>query len=162
MGLLGTNGTINELLLWAGVINAPLKLLYTDTAVFLGMVYSYLPFMILPLYANLERLDPDLLEAAADLGSRPRQVFRDVTLPLSFPGVVAGCLLVFIPAMGEFVIPTLLGGPESLMIGRVLFEEFFANRDWPVAGADAVLLLAILLVPIGLFQYFEARREDET
>ena len=160
MGLLGSNGTINGLLLAAGVIEAPLKLLYTDTAVFLGMVYSYLPFMVLPLYANLERLDVDLLEAAADLGGRPRQVFVDVTLPLSLPGVIAGCLLVFIPAMGEFVIPSLLGGPESLMIGRVLFDEFFSNRDWPVAAADTVLLLAILLVPIGLFQYFESRREE--
>lgn len=160
MGLLGTHGTINNLLLWMGLIDAPLKLLYTETAIFIGMVYSYLPFMILPLYANLERLDPALLEAASDLGGRPRQVFVDVTLPLSLPGVIAGCLLVFIPAMGEFVIPALLGGPESLMIGRVLFDEFFANRDWPVAAADAVLLLAILLVPIGLFQYFEARRSE--
>jgi putrescine transport system permease protein len=160
MGLLGTHGTINNLLLWMGLIDAPLKLLYTETAIFIGMVYSYLPFMILPLYANLERLDPALREAASDLGGRPRQVFIDVTLPLSLPGVIAGCLLVFIPAMGEFVIPALLGGPESLMIGRVLFDEFFANRDWPVAAADAVLLLAILLVPIGLFQYFEARRSE--
>jgi putrescine transport system permease protein len=160
MGLLGTRGTVNSLLLWLGVIDEPLQLLYTQGAIFVGMVYSYLPFMILPLYATLERLDPALLEAAADLGGRPRQVFRDVTLPLSLPGVVAGCLLVFIPAMGEFVIPALVGGPASLMIGRVLYDEFFANRDWPVAAADAVLLLAILIVPIGLFQYFESRRPE--
>jgi putrescine transport system permease protein len=160
MGLLGTHGTINGLLLWAGIIDEPLQMLYTEGAIFVGMVYSYLPFMILPLYATLERLDPALLEAASDLGGRPRQVFVDVTLPLSFPGIVAGCLLVFIPAMGEFVIPALLGGPDSLMIGRVLYDEFFSNRDWPVAAADAVLLLAILIAPIGLFQYFESRRPE--
>jgi putrescine transport system permease protein len=159
MGLLSSRGVINSVLLWAGVVDEPLELLYTDTAVFLGMVYSYLPFMILPLYATLERLDPTLLEAAADLGGRPARAFLDVTLPLSLPGVIAGCLLVFIPAMGEFVIPALLGGPDSLMIGRVLYDEFFSNRDWPVAAADAVLLLAILMVPILLFQYFETRRE---
>jgi putrescine transport system permease protein len=160
MGILSSRGVLNGVLLWAGLIERPLEILYSDTAVFLGMVYSYLPFMVLPLYANLERLDLRLLEAASDLGARPRHVFFDVTLPLSLPGVVAGCLLVFIPAMGEFVIPTLLGGPESLMIGRVLYEEFFANRDWPVAAADTVLLLTILLAPIGLFQYFESRREE--
>ena len=159
MGLLSSRGVINSVLLWAGVVDGPLELLYTDTAVFLGMVYSYLPFMILPLYATLERLDPTLLEASADLGGRPARAFLDVTLPLSLPGVIAGCLLVFIPAMGEFVIPALLGGPDSLMIGRVLYDEFFSNRDWPVAAADAVLLLAILMVPILLFQYFETRRE---
>ena len=159
MGILGRHGVLNNLLLWAGVIDRPLELLYTDTAVFLGMVYSYLPFMILPLYANLERLDADLLEAAADLGGRPRQVFRDVTLPLSLPGVIGGCLLVFIPAMGEFVIPALVGGADTLMIGRVVFEEFFFNRDWPVAATVAVLLLAILVGPIVLFQRYE--RESE-
>jgi len=152
MGLLGSHGVINGVLLWAGLIDRPLELLYTDTAVFLGMVYSYLPFMILPLYANLEQLDGALLEAAADLGSRPRQVFRDVTLPLSRPGIVAGSLLVFIPALGEFVIPALLGGADTLMIGRVVYEEFFFNRDWPVAATIAVLLLALLIGPILLFQ----------
>jgi putrescine transport system permease protein len=155
MGILGKHGVLNSLLLWAGVIDRPLELLYTDTAVFLGILYSYLPFMILPLYANLERLDPELLDAAADLGSRPREAFRDVTWPLSRPGVIAGCLLVFIPAMGEFVIPALLGGPDTLMIGRVLYEEFFFNRDWPAAATVAVLLLLLLLGPIMLFQRYE-------
>jgi putrescine transport system permease protein len=160
MGLLSTRGVINSALLALGVIEEPLQLLYTNSAVFLGMVYSYLPFMILPLYATLERLDPTLLEAAADLGGRPGRVFLDVTLPLSMPGIIAGCLLVFIPAMGEYVIPALLGGPDALLIGRVLYDEFFSNRDWPVASAEAVMLLAILMVPILLFQYFETRREE--
>jgi len=155
MGILAGRGVLNGFLLWTGLISEPLDLLYTDTAVFIGMVYSYLPFMILPLYANLERLDLRLLEAAADLGARPRQVFRDVTLPLSMPGVIAGCLLVFIPAMGEFVIPALLGGPDTLMIGRVVYEEFFFNRDWTVAAAVAVVLLALLVVPIVIFQRYE-------
>ncbi len=155
MGILAGRGILNSFLLWTGLIREPLDLLYTDTAVFLGMIYSYLPFMILPLYANLERLDVSLLEAAADLGGRPRHVFLDVTLPLSMPGVIAGCLLVFIPAMGEFVIPALLGGPDTLMIGRVVYEEFFFNRDWTVAAAVAVVLLALLVVPIVIFQRYE-------
>jgi putrescine transport system permease protein len=155
MGILAGHGVLNEFLLWTGLIHEPLDLLYTDTAVFIGMVYSYLPFMILPLYANLERLDVRLLEAAADLGGRPRQVFLDVTLPLSMPGVIAGCLLVFIPAMGEFVIPALLGGPDTLMIGRVVYEEFFFNRDWTVAAAVAVVLLALLVGPMVIFQRYE-------
>jgi len=158
MGILNTHGTLNRLLLWAGIVDRPLEILYTNTAVFLGMVYSYLPFMILPLYANLVRLEQDLLDAAADLGSRPRQVFLDVTLPLSLPGVVAGCLLVFIPAIGEYVIPALLGGSDSLMIGRVVYDEFFLNRDWPVAAAVAVLLLLLLVGPIAVFQ---RTQEDE-
>jgi len=161
MGLLGTHGTLNRVLLWAGAIDRPLEILYTDTAVFLGMVYSYLPFMILPLYANLVRLEQDHLDAAADLGARPARVFLDVTLPLSLPGVVAGCLLVLIPAMGEFVIPALLGGSDSLMIGRVVYDEFFLNRDWPVAAAVAVLLLLLLVGPIALFQRTQAREEGE-
>jgi putrescine transport system permease protein len=155
MGILGRHGIVNGLLQWAGLIDRPLELLYTDTAVFLGMVYSYLPFMILPLYASLERLDQNLLDAAADLGGRPAAAFRDVTLPLSMPGIVAGCLLVFIPAMGEYVIPALLGGADTLMIGRVVFEEFFFNRDWPVAATVAVLLLAILVGPMALLQRSE-------
>ena len=159
MGILNSHGTLNNVLLWAGLIDRPLEILYTNTAVFLGMAYSYLPFMILPLYANLARLDLDLLDAAADLGARPRQVFRDVTLPLSLPGVIAGCLLVFIPAIGEFVIPALLGGDDTLMIGRVVYDEFFLNRDWPVASAVAVLLLLLLLVPIAIFQRYEAQGE---
>ena len=159
MGILNSRGTLNTLLLWAGLIDRPLEILYTDTAVFLGMAYSYLPFMILPLYANLARLHLDLLDAAADLGARPRQVFLDVTLPLSLPGVIAGCLLVFIPAIGEFVIPALLGGDDTLMIGRVVYDEFFLNRDWPVASTVAVLLLLLLLVPIAIFQRYEAQGE---
>jgi putrescine transport system permease protein len=159
MGILNSHGTLNNLLLWAGLIDRPLEILYTDTAVFLGMAYSYLPFMILPLYANLARLHLDLLDAAADLGARPRQVFLDVTLPLSLPGVIAGCLLVFIPAIGEFVIPALLGGDDTLMIGRVVYDEFFLNRDWPVASTVAVLLLLLLLVPIAIFQRYEAQDE---
>ena len=160
MGILGRHGVVNDLLLWTGIVERPVELLYSDVAVFLGMVYSYLPFMILPLYANLERLDIDLLEAAADLGGRPAQVFRDVTLPLSLPGVVAGCLLVFIPALGEFVIPALLGGADTLMIGRVVYEEFFFNRDWPVAATVAVLLLALLIAPIALLQRYQVSEEE--
>jgi putrescine transport system permease protein len=159
MGILNSRGTLNNLLLWAGLIDRPLEILYTNTAVFLGMAYSYLPFMILPLYANLARLDQDLLDAAADLGGRPRHVFLDVTLPLSLPGVIAGCLLVFIPAIGEFVIPALLGGDDTLMIGRVVYDEFFLNRDWPVASTVAVLLLGLLVVPIAIFQRYEAQGE---
>ena len=155
MGILSNKGFINTMLLNIGVIEQPLKLLYTDLAVYLGIVYSYLPFMILPLYANLEKLDIDLREAAADLGATPLQVFRDVTLPLSRPGIIAGCLLVFIPAMGEFVIPALLGGLDSLMIGRTLYEEFFSNYDWPVSSALATILLFILVIPIMLFQHYQ-------
>jgi putrescine transport system permease protein len=162
MGILGSHGTLNNLLLWTGLIERPLEILYSDTAVFLGMAYSYLPFMILPLYANLVRLEQDLLDAASDLGGRPRQVFLDVTLPLSLPGVIAGCLLVFIPAIGEFVIPALLGGDDTLMIGRVVYDEFFLNRDWPVASTVAVLLLLLLLVPIAIFQRYESEGESGT
>ena len=155
--MLSTNGLINNLLLSAGLIDQPLKLLYTDFAVYLGIVYSYLPFMILPLYANLERLDYSLNEAAADLGARPLRIFRDITLPLSLPGIIAGSLLVFIPALGEFVIPALLGGLDSLMIGRTLYDEFFTNRDWPLSSAVAIILLLILVVPIMAFQHYQAR-----
>ena len=160
MGILGNNGVANNLLLWLGLIDKPVQLMYTEFAVYIGIVYTYLPFMILPLYANLERLDLELNDAAADLGSRPWEVFRDITFPLSMPGVIAGCLLVFIPAMGEFVIPALLAGPDTLMIGRVLYDEFFFNRDWPVAAAVAVVLLLLLVVPIVLFQRYQLR-EDE-
>src|SRR5262249_34618970 len=135
MGILNPPGTLTRVLPWAGIVDRPLEILYTNPAVFLGMVYSSLPFMILPLYANLVRLEQDLLDAAADLGSRPYRVFLDVTLPLSLPGVVAGCLLVFIPAIGEYVIPALLGGSDSLMIGRVVYHQFLLNRDRPVAAA---------------------------
>jgi putrescine transport system permease protein len=160
MTILNENGLLNNFLLWAGVIKEPLPLLHTDFAVYLGIVYSYLPFMILPLYATLEKLDPVLLEAAADLGARPRQAFWRVTLPLSWPGIVAGSLLVFIPALGEYVIPELLGGTGTLMIGKVLWEEFFSNRDWPVASAVAIAMLVVVVAPIMLFQHVEARRHE--
>ena len=160
MGMLSTHGLINTALLASGLIEQPLKMLYSDTAVYLGIIYSYLPFMILPLYASLERLDNSMREAASDLGASPYRVFTDVTLPLSLPGVIAGCLLVFIPAMGEYVIPALLGGLDSLMIGRQLFNEFYSNRDWPVATAVATILLIILLVPIMLLQRYQIAQED--
>ncbi|TLY97813.1 MAG: ABC transporter permease subunit, partial [Gammaproteobacteria bacterium] len=160
IGLLKNNGVINNLLMYLGVIHHPLALLQTDFAVYIGIVYSYLPFMILPLYANLEKHDGTLLEAAADLGARPLRAFVRVTLPQSFAGIVAGSLLVFIPAVGEYVIPTLLGRTDQIMIGRVLSDEFFENRDWPVASAVAIVILLLLVVPIMLFQRLE-RRELE-
>jgi putrescine transport system permease protein len=150
IGLLKGNGLVNNALLALGVIDRPLTLLNNSFAVYIGIVYSYLPFMVLPLYAQLEKLDPALLEAAADLGCRPWRAFLRVTLPLSLPGIAAGALLVFIPAVGEFVIPDLLGGPDTLMIGKVLGDEFFGNRDWPVASAVAIAMLALLLLPMGL------------
>ena len=162
MGILSTNGIINSVFLWIGVIDEPIQMLYTNFAVYLGIVYTYLPFMILPLYANLERLDLNLHDAAADLGGRPLQVFWDITLPVSLPGVIAGSLLVFIPAMGEFVIPALLGGLDSLMIGRTLYDEFFVNRDWPLASAVASILLLILVLPMVLFQRNQAKSAEET
>jgi putrescine transport system permease protein len=160
IGLLNTRGVINDTLIRLGVIHEPIQLLYNDFAVYLGIVYSYLPFMILPLYANLERLDLDLLDAAADLGARRWQVFLDVTLPLSRPGIIGGCLLVFIPAVGEFVIPALLGGADTLMIGRVLWDEFFISRDWPVASAVSVVLVLLLVAPIIWFQHVQAREQE--
>jgi putrescine transport system permease protein len=152
IGILKNNGLINNTLVAFGVIDEPIQMLQTDFAVYVGIVYSYLPFMILPLYANLEKLDLTLLEAAADLGCRPWEAFLKITLPLSLPGIVAGCLLVFIPAVGEFVIPALLGDPGMLMIGKVLWTEFFNNRDWPVASAVAIALLMFLVIPIMFFQ----------
>jgi putrescine transport system permease protein len=148
-GLLKGNGLINNALVAAGLVREPLPLLDSAFAVYVGIVYSYLPFMVLPLYAQLEKLDASLLEAAADLGCRPWQAFVRVTLPLSLPGIAAGGLLVFIPAVGEFVIPDLLGGPNTLMIGKVLWDEFFVNRDWPVASAVAIAMLVLLSVPMG-------------
>ena len=159
IGILKQEGLLNNFLLWLGVVDQPFQILYTETAVYIGIVYSYLPFMILPLYATLEKLDPDLLEAAADLGARPFTAFLKVTLPLSVPGIVAGSLLVFIPAVGEFVIPSLLGGPRTLMIGSVLWNEFFANRDWPVASAVAIALLLLLVIPIMIFQFHQGRQQ---
>ena len=157
IGLLRDEGWINGVLQGLGLVAAPLPMLYSDFALYLGMVHSYLPFAVLPLYAALARLDPALEEAAADLGARPFTVFRTVTLPLSLPGAAAGFLLVFVPAAGEFVIPELLGPPEAQLIGRVLWGEFFQNRDWPLAAALAVVLLAALVLPIRLFQRLEAR-----
>jgi putrescine transport system permease protein len=152
IGILKSNGLLNNFLMWLGVIHEPLQILQTYTAVYIGIVYSYLPFMILPLYANLEKMDITLLEAAYDLGCKPWQAFYKITLPLSVPGIVAGCLLVFIPAVGEFVIPSLLGSPGMLMIGKVLWTEFFNNRDWPVASAVAIALLLFLVIPIMYYQ----------
>lgn len=160
-GFLRSNGIINNFLIWAGIIDQPLVMLQTDFAVFLGIVYTYLPFMILPLYANLVKLDESLLEASADLGGRPVATFFHITLPLSMPGVIAGFMLVFVPAIGEFVIPELLGGPDTLMIGRVLWNEFFSNRDWPVASAVAIAMLVALVVPIMLLRSAQARAEED-
>jgi len=157
MGLMSNHGVINNLLIWLGLIEQPLQLMYRDFAIYVGLVYSYLPFMILPLYATLERMDLDLVDAAQDLGASPSEAFRDITWPLARPGVIAGCLLVFIPAIGEYVIPYLLGGPEALLIGRVLFDEFFVNRDWPLASAVAIVLLLLLVVPIVFLQRNQAR-----
>ncbi len=161
-GFLRSNGVINNFLMWTGIIDQPLVMLQTDFAVYLGIVYTYLPFAILPLYANLVKLDESLLEASADLGARPVSTFLNVTLPLSIPGLVAGFMLVFVPAIGEFVIPELLGGPDTLMIGRVLWNEFFSNRDWPVASAVAIAMLVVLVVPIMLLRNAQADREDRT
>jgi putrescine transport system permease protein len=155
MGLLNTHGLINKALMGLGLIDAPLTMMYTDFALYIGIVYSYLPFMILPLYANLEKLDARLLDAAADLGASPLRTFIDVTLPLSVPGIIAGCMLVFIPAMGEFVIPSLLGGSDSLMVGRVLYDEFFINNDWPLASAIALVLLTLLIIPIMILRRYQ-------
>ncbi len=157
MSILSTTGLLNNFLLWLGVIDQPLEILYTTFAIHLGIVYSYLPFMVLPLVATLSRMDLTLLEAAADLGAKPWQGFLRVTLPLSLPGILAGCLLVFIPATGEFVIPDLLGGPEALMIGKVMWTEFFSNRDWPVASALTVALLILLVGPMIALQSLRKR-----
>ncbi len=157
MGILSNNGLLNGFLQTIGLIDAPLQILNTNTAVYIGIVYSYLPFMILPLFANLVKHDQSLLEAASDLGSSTFNSFWKITVPLSKNGIIAGCMLVFIPVVGEFVIPELLGGPETLMIGKVLWQEFFNNRDWPVASALAVVMLAILLVPIILFNRNQAK-----
>ena len=160
MGILSNEGLLNQFLIWSGLITEPLIILNTDVAVYIGIVYTYLPFMVLPIYASLERMEPSYVEAAEDLGCSRLSAFWIVTLPLARPGVIAGCFLVFIPAMGEFVIPSLLGGSSTLMIGKVLWEEFFSNRDWPVAGAVAIILLLILVIPIILFQRQELANRD--
>jgi putrescine transport system permease protein len=159
IGILKPNGLLNNFLIWLGLIDQPLAILHTPLAIYIGIVYSYLPFMILPLYANLTRLDMTLLEAAADLGCRPAKAFLRVTLPLSVPGIVAGSMLVFIPAVGEFVIPDLLGGPDSLMIGRMLWTEFFSNKDWPLASALAIVMLFLLVIPFVAMQRWLQRME---
>ncbi|KQT87931.1 ABC transporter permease subunit [Aurantimonas sp. Leaf443] len=157
IGILKGDGLVNQLLLGLGLIDAPLQLLNTEFSVHVGIVYCYLPFMVLPIYASLERMDERLLEAAGDLGCPPFKAFWSITVPLAMPGVLAGVLLVFIPAVGEFVIPDLLGGSGTLMIGKTLWSEFFSNRDWPVSSAVAILLLLLLVAPIALFQRAQAR-----
>ncbi len=157
IGILKTKGVLNMLLMKFGLINEPLIIMQTDVAVYIGIVYTYLPFMILPLYANLVKLDDALLEASADLGAGPISTFFRITIPLSLPGIVAGSMLVFIPAIGEFVIPALLGGPDTLMIGKILWTEFFANRDWPVASAVAIAMLLLLVIPIMLLRMAQTK-----
>ncbi len=162
IGILKNNGLINNFLMWLGVIDEPLTLLHTNATVYIGIVYAYLPFMILPIYTALMRMDYSLVEAASDLGARPYRTFLSITLPLTKSGIIAGSMLVFIPAVGEFVIPELLGGPDSLLIGRVLWQEFFNNRDWPVASAVAVVMLIILMIPIIWFYRYQRREMQES
>ncbi|MGB3810981.1 MAG: ABC transporter permease subunit, partial [Parvibaculum sp.] len=162
IGLLKNNGIINSFLMSLGVISDPLPMMNNSFSVYVGIVYSYLPFMLLPLYASLSRLDFTLLEAAGDLGASRTRAFLTITLPLSLPGVIAGAMLVFIPAVGEFVIPSLLGGPSTIMIGRVIWDEFFENQAWPVASAVAIALMLFLVVPIMIYQYFQTRAEIRT
>jgi putrescine transport system permease protein len=156
-GIISEHGLLNSVLIWAGLIHQPLRIMNTTLAVYIGIVYSYLPFMVLPLYATLEKLDNTLLEAASDLGTPAWRAFIDITLPLSMPGIIAGSMLVFIPAIGEFVIPALLGGPDSLMIGRVLWDEFFDNHNWPVASAVATVFLILLVGPVALYQHYQMK-----
>jgi putrescine transport system permease protein len=158
IGILKDNGFLNNFLIWLGVIDQPIKILYTPVAIYIGIVYAYLPFMVLPLYANLIKHDNRLIEAAYDLGAKPLQAFFKITVPLSFAGIVAGCMLVFIPAVGEFVIPELLGGPSTKMIGKVLWEEYFTANDWPRASAIAIVMLVMLVVPIMIFHRYQSRQ----
>ncbi len=160
IGILKNNGLLNNVLMGAGIIDEPLAIMHTPIAVYIGIVYAYLPFMILPLYANLVKLDLRLLEAASDLGAKPWKAFLKITLPLSKAGIIAGSMLVLIPAVGEFVIPEMLGGPETLMIGRVLWQEFFNNRDWPVASAVSIVMLLLLLFPIMIFHKSQAKEME--
>ena len=157
VGILKQNGLINNFLMSTGLIDQPLDILNNQFAVYVGMVYAYLPFMVLPLYSNLEKMDHSLLEAASDLGAKPLRAFISITLPLSIPGIVAGSLLVFIPAVGEYIIPTLLGGADTMTIGTVLWNEFFANRDWPVASTVAVALIILLVGPLMLLQHYQTK-----
>ena len=160
VGILRSEGLLNQFLIWTGIISEPLQIMNTPVAVYIGIVYSYLPFMVLPIYATLEKMDESLLEAAIDLGCSRVSAFWLVTLPLAMPGIIAGCFLVFIPAMGEYVIPELLGGSRTLMMGKTLWNEFFSNRDWPVASAVAIVLLLTLVVPIVIFQR-QAEKQQE-
>ena len=160
IGILADAGLLNSFLMWVGIVDEPITFLATQRAVYIGIIYSYLPFMVLPLYSSLEKMDDTLLEAAQDLGCTPTQAFWRVTFPLSIPGVIAGSMLVFIPAVGEFVIPDLLGGSDTVMIGKTLWEEFFNNRDWPAASAVAIVLLFLLVVPIVLFQNAQSKAEE--
>ena len=160
IGILKPEGLLNQFLMSLGIISEPLQILNTETAIFIGIVYSYLPFMVLPIYSALEKLDYSLIEAAQDLGCSQIGAFWKVTLRLAVPGIVAGCFLVFIPAVGEFVIPDLLGGTSTLMIGKQLWTEFFNNRDWPLASAVATILLMVLVIPIVLFQRAQARAQE--
>jgi putrescine transport system permease protein len=157
VNILQREGLLNDVLMALRVIDHPVTWLASDTAIYIGIVYSYLPFMVLPIYSALEKMDESLLEAAADLGCPRWKAFWVVTLPLALPGAFAGALLCFIPVIGEFVIPDLLGGSDTIMIGQTLWTEFFANRDWPVASAIAILLLCLLLVPIVIYQYLQTR-----
>jgi putrescine transport system permease protein len=157
VGILRNDGLLNNLLIWVGLIDTPLEIYRTDLAVYIGLVYAYLPFFILPLYANLVKLDMRLLDAAYDLGASPVRAFLAVTLPLSMPGVVAGAMLVFIPTVGEYVIPEMLGGADTLMMGRVMWSEFFTNADWPMASAVTVIMVLILLVPLVVLQMNQKR-----
>jgi len=157
INILQRDGLLNQALIWLGVIDQPTTWLATDTAVYIGLVYSYLPFMVLPLYASLEKLDETLLEAAADLGCPRWKAFFVITIPLALPGLGAGALLCFIPIVGEFVIPDLLGGSDAAMIGQTLWTEFFANKDWPVASAVAVVLVGLLMAPIAVYQHLQTR-----
>ncbi|MDX6914466.1 putrescine ABC transporter permease PotH [Pectobacterium colocasium] len=160
MGILKNNGILNNFLLWLGVIDEPLVILHTNLAVYIGVVYSYLPFMVLPIYTALMRLDYSLVEASLDLGARPLKTFFSVIVPLTKGGIIAGSMLVFIPAVGEYVIPELLGGPDSIMIGRILWQEFFNNRDWPVASAVAVVMLLLLIMPIIWFHKHQSKSAE--
>jgi putrescine transport system permease protein len=156
-GLLDDDGIINNLLLWLHLIDTPIRMMHTARSMMVGMVYTYLPFMILPVYANLVKMDTRLLEAAADLGAGPLTTFWRVTVPLSMPGIIAGSMLVLIPSIGEYVIPELLGGPSTLMIGRVLWDEFFRNVDWSMASAVAVSMVVLILIPLAVFNHYQTR-----
>ncbi|WP_267939365.1 ABC transporter permease subunit [Paraburkholderia flagellata] len=161
IGILKDDGLLNHTLMAIGLIHSPLRLYHSDAGVYIGMVYSYLPFMVMPLYAHLVKMDLTLLEAAYDLGAKPWVAFTRITLPLSKNGIIAGSLLVFIPAVGEYVIPELLGGADTLMIGRVMWDEFFNNMDWPMASAVTVAMVLLLLVPMALFQHNQVKQLEE-